>query len=661
MNHNSRISKFVFLLFLIFSLSPINVLHATNIDSLQKVLKGQIGIDKANTLNYLSECLLAKNPKLSLEYARQAYNITEGIDYENEITAISNLVESFLRVDKYDSSDMFVEKGLILSRGKQDTLRMMHFLTDIGWTYYYHGDYNKSHESFNEAMVLFNSFIEKHPKHPGIHVLNYAKLLNNKATIFTRQGYYDSAIVYFKESLEYRQKHNAGAKYLAPTYINIGSVCYKNENYDLALKYFKDALILSIEIKDSVKIASCYNNLGLVYKELNDTICALGNYKNSLKIKTEIKDIRGQILVLNSIGTLYLSLNELNKAKQNLTKAIELNRNGKYQSALAISLHNLANYYLKIKQPSKAINNALKGLEIMKQIGKRGALEGVYKLLSEAYEMQDNYHTSLQYYKLFKSIHDSIFNANSRENYNKLQLQLETTQKEKKIELLKKEQEKQKLKHQILKNKQTAILIIALIIIVLAVVITFGLYNRRQKDRQIHKQKELVHKKEKKLAEVELERIKLKEEELQQSILYKSKQLSTHALHMVQKNTMLLEIQDELKNLAKKSDTDDKSQYKRIYQQIKLSLRADNDWDVFKLYFEDINKNFYTNLKKVNPNLTTYELRLCALIKMNMNSMEMASVLNIAHNSIKSARYRLKKKLKLDIDANLEEFIRKID
>ncbi len=78
-------------------------------------------------------------------------------------------------------------------------------------------------------------------------------------------------------------------------------------------------------------------------------------------------------------------------------------------------------------------------------------------------------------------------------------------------------------------------------------------------------------------------------------------------------------------------------------------------------YFEEINKNFYSRLKQINSELTNNDHRLCALIKLNMTSKEMASVLNIAPSSIKSARYRLKKKLNLDIDADLEEFIRKID
>jgi len=126
----------------------------------------------------------------------------------------------------------------------------------------------------------------------------------------------------------------------------------------------------------------------------------------------------------------------------------------------------------------------------------------------------------------------------------------------------------------------------------------------------------------------------------------------------MQKNTMLHEMQMDIKTLSKNASIDDKQDFKRINQQISNSLRSHRDWDVFKLYFEDVNKNFYQKLMELNPELTTNDHRLCALIKLNMTSKEMASVLNVAPNSIKSSRYRLKKKLRLDVEADLEEFIR---
>jgi len=653
-----RLSLYLSLFISINSIVQAKETNISQTDSLMNLVLHQNGAEKATTLNLLGESLLSGNPEMAIKYFNQAYELTVGKDYNNEILAISNLVRAYSRVRKYDSSDLFIEKGLIRSREENDTLSMMEFLTNTGWTFYYQGKYNQALASFDEALLMLNVYWKNHPNHPDIDIFNYAKLLNNKATIYAKQGYYDSAIVFFKESLEYRQKYDAGPKYLAPVLLNIGAVCYKNGNYKLAKEYFVDALEKYVQLHDSTRIASCYSNLGMVSKKTENTSKAIEYYEKALQIKYKVGDSRGSIITLNNLAALYLQTNDLKKAKDYLTKALKLNSEARYKSSLAVSYQNLANYYYKTDNPSKAIETGTKSLEIMKEKGQRANIEDVYLVLANAYEMQGKYKTSLDYFKLHKSIHDSIFNAESRANYNKLQLQLETAQKEKEIESLNRERERQELENKILEREKQYYFAIIIVIIILVLILSFLVMLKRKKDKQIHRQKELYHKKEKELSESELEKSKLKEEELQQAVLYKSKQLSTHALHMMQKNTMLQEIQSDIKDLSRKASVEEKPNFKTISQKINMSLRSHKDWDVFKLYFEDVNRDFYKRLKEINPDLTTNDHRLCALIKLNMNSKEMASVLNVAPNSIKSSRYRLKKKLGLDTEADLEEFIR---
>jgi DNA-binding CsgD family transcriptional regulator len=86
-------------------------------------------------------------------------------------------------------------------------------------------------------------------------------------------------------------------------------------------------------------------------------------------------------------------------------------------------------------------------------------------------------------------------------------------------------------------------------------------------------------------------------------------------------------------------------------------LVQDNSWNDFDLYFESINKNFYTRLKQSYPDISTNDLKICALIKLNLSIKEMASILNISPDSVKTARYRLRKKLQLSTEDNLTSFI----
>lgn len=135
---------------------------------------------------------------------------------------------------------------------------------------------------------------------------------------------------------------------------------------------------------------------------------------------------------------------------------------------------------------------------------------------------------------------------------------------------------------------------------------------------------------------------------------------SEFPFHANENENLTIVFTTNLKINSKKASINDRPDFKRINQQINQSLRSHKDWDVFKLYFEDVNKNFYQKLNEINPELTTNDHRLCALIKLNMTSKEMASVLNVAPHSIKSLRYRLKKKLGLDVETDLEEFIRSL-
>ncbi len=647
-----------FALFFLMIFSFSGKIRADSYDSLINILPQQTGKEKAGTLNRISAQLLKTDPEKGIFYATQAYRLSKEKDYKNEIEAVSNLVSLYLKARKYDSSDMFVEKGLAISRRANDTIRMMEFLTNIGWTYYYQGHYNKSQASFSEALDQMNLYRKDHPEDHEISPQNYAKLLNNKAVVYTRMGYYDSALVLFKRSLEYREQHGAGPELIAPTLQNIGAVSFKNNDYELAVKYNKDALEQYRLLKDTAKIAACYSNLGLSYKALGDTVKALKSLQQSLALRNNIPDKKGKIIVLNNLGTLYLQTGDLNKAFQYLNQAKKLNKNQRYKSSYAATLMGLGNYYLTKKEYDKALKYGLKSLEQLKKSGYRGSYEDVYLLLSEANEKTGNNREALRYYKLHKAIHDSIFNAESRKQYNRLQAQLETAQKEKKIEILKKEKEKQRLENKILVNQKRSYIAALITLVFITFIIGFMIWLKRKKDKQIQLQKELVLRKEKELADAELEKSKIKEQELQQSILYKSKQLSTHALHMMQRNTMLQEIQDAIKELSKLANIDAQPAFKRVNMMIAQSLRSHKDWDVFKLYFQEVNKNFYARLEAINANLTTNEQRLCALIKLNMTSKEMASVLNVAPNSIKSSRYRLKKKLGLQQEDDMEAFIR---
>jgi hypothetical protein len=129
---------------------------------------------------------------------------------------------------------------------------------------------------------------------------------------------------------------------------------------------------------------------------------------------------------------------------------------------------------------------------------------------------------------------------------------------------------------------------------------------------------------------------------------------------MMQKNQLLQELKTDLKGIAKTSLPESKQSLKMLTKNIERGLRSDNDWDVFKKYFEEVNQDFFTKLTDINSEITGADFKIAALVKLNLNIKESASILNIEPNSIKSARYRLRKKLNLKGEDSLGDFVRSL-
>ena len=155
----------------------------------------------------------------------------------------------------------------------------------------------------------------------------------------------------------------------------------------------------------------------------------------------------------------------------------------------------------------------------------------------------------------------------------------------------------------------------------------------------------------------ELENKKLMENQLSQRLELKTKSMTTSALQLIQKNEFLQVIRKQLDDLKKTEDKKTKQQVKKIIRSIDLKHNLDEDWAEFEHVFEQVHDAFFEVLQKVHPDLTSSEIRLCALIKLNLPSHNVATIMGISSNSLRIARYRLKKKLNLAKEKNLYSYL----
>jgi DNA-binding CsgD family transcriptional regulator len=161
--------------------------------------------------------------------------------------------------------------------------------------------------------------------------------------------------------------------------------------------------------------------------------------------------------------------------------------------------------------------------------------------------------------------------------------------------------------------------------------------------------------------EQERELIRLRNEKLQAELSFKSSELASSTMSIIKKNEFLMEMKEALRNQKEVLGTryPDKY-YDTLVRKIDDNISSSNDWKVFEANFERAHEQFMKTLKENYPDLTPSDLRLCAFLRMNLSSKEIAPLLGISVRGVENHRYRLRKRLNLDADSNLTEFMIKL-
>ena len=159
------------------------------------------------------------------------------------------------------------------------------------------------------------------------------------------------------------------------------------------------------------------------------------------------------------------------------------------------------------------------------------------------------------------------------------------------------------------------------------------------------------------LKQAELQNRHLREERLIQELEVKRKGLTSITLHVIEKNHLLENLRDRLEVLVKDDKRDQKKQLQQLIQQINLNFSHDQYWNEFRETFCQVHSDFFDHLKAHCEELTGNDLRLLSLIKLNLASGDIATLLGISQDSLRVSRYRLKKKLSLNNGESLTGFV----
>lgn len=199
------------------------------------------------------------------------------------------------------------------------------------------------------------------------------------------------------------------------------------------------------------------------------------------------------------------------------------------------------------------------------------------------------------------------------------------------------------------------------LLVVLAIFTLYKLQHRRllsQQQQHLEEQRRLQYLHQLELEKTEKEIIQLKNEKLESEIEFKNSELASTAMHLVQKGELHTKIKSELLRLNKSSHNKEVIEdIKKIIRILGEEERMDEDWQQFAVHFDKVHSDFLVALKEIYPNLSSNELKLCAYLRMNLSSKEIAQLLNISLRGIEISRYRLRKKLQIPTETNLFQFL----
>ncbi len=574
----------------------------------------------------LSEYYWTVSPQKGADYGKKAISSFKKFNNDSIANAYVNTAICFYYMGEMDSCIFYVEEMLALKDVKFSNRKLGISQNILCVAYRRNGQYEKALEHGQEAIRIFKLYGDS---------VQIAGTLDNISLIYRNWGKYEDALEFSFKSLKvFEQMHDTAE--MAVTLFNIGDLYADMKNYQDANHYFSLSRDMAQIVDDLLLLADINNSVGSVYQHQQLLDSAAFFFEKSLAIFEELSNSFGVALAQQNIGSVYIDKGEIDKGIAYLKKSKRFYESTNSMEDEADVLIDLGLAYASLNQNDSSLfylNNALsKGIEMQNVNIQIEALKALQDISSKKGDFENSYKYQTQYYKL----KDSLRSA---------EVELKLLELNKKYNLEKTQKEALQWKRQQQEEASRSRLFIMLFfgLVLLMILASYFVWQKRKKDHEI--------------IALRQERNQILKEEMEQKMRYQSKQLTTHALNMLQKNTLLQSLQEDIDRIGQKAKKEVKPELRSLNHKIKTHLKGEKDWDLFKMYFEQINKDFFKALYEINPDLTSNDLRLLALIKLNMNIKEVASVLNLSPDSVKNARYRLRKKLGLNPKDDLFEFV----
>lgn len=457
----------------------------------------------------------------------------------------------------------------------------------------------------------------------------------------------------------------------------VGSAFLNQSNYAEALQHFQEAESIYEALNDSSGLGGLYLDMALLYSEMHQKSKARSYTRRAceifeatgeeMKYGVSLVDLSGDLIDVHeadsalqileiaepiltgkqpraegymqqNFGSALFLLDRYSEAIEHYKKGLILTEKVG-DISLTILLHNfMSECYLEMGKYSEAYREALISDSLSAEISKGFTrTKALLALAESAHKLKDPDKT----YKAFKEyifLTDSLFGDEKQKEIAALEQVYQFEKNQKEIEFRKQENELLSQANAASTNRNYALLA------VLVLFVGFSYTLVRKQRYKIAGQKAAM-------------RIsKLEKEKLSQDVDHKSRELTSKALHIAQKNEIIQSLHDQLAAL---SENPSEREVKKIVNKLKLNEQQEGIWTSFTEQFTSLNPKFHKEFTNSFPDLSKGEFRLAALLRMGMGSKDIASLLNISETGLKKARYRLRKKMDLQTEDSLEVEIMK--
>jgi tetratricopeptide (TPR) repeat protein len=437
---------------------------------------------------------------------------------------------------------------------------------------------------------------------------------------------YPKALDKLNSSLDIHVRYGNFAE-VRSIYHALGSVYEMVGNYPKALEYHQMALEISEHLEDTYYIATGLNNLGNVYWFLENYPKAENCYLRSLALRREMKDILGEGQSLGSIASIMSKTGRTKEALEYLFKALTIFEQIDNLPYIVETYSNIGSTYLESGEYITALAYLRDALTLADAAGKSNVMQHILFHITTVYFHTSEFHRAMEFaaqaleysqkrgdkpteYKthyLCSQIWEILGNIDKAYYYHK-----EFTRVKEEF-------------HGVEKQK-----------IMAEMQIRFEV-EKAEKEREIYR---------------------LKAEKLELDVQLKNRELTVLALHVAQKNEFIDKMHQKMNVAGKTSEsTDTKDQITKFAAEMRSNIHAESQWHHFQQKFIQLHPDFMRTLSKRYSSLTPTELKICALLKINLSNKEIANILSVSIHNVEMHRYRIRKKFQLTTETNLSSFL----